>query len=62
MSISDKDLSDENGIRMLKDLYQFSDIRVSDQEALEVWQGLCVGEKMRTKTEHMRIIGNTEHA
>lgn len=61
MSITDKDLSDENGIRMLKDLYQFSDIKVSDQEALEVWQGLCIGEKIRTKTEHFRIIGTPEH-
>jgi hypothetical protein len=57
----DKDLSDENGTRMVKDLYQFSDIKVSDREALEVWQSLSMNDKVHTKSEHVRIISNTKH-
>jgi hypothetical protein len=57
----DKDLSDENGTRMVKDLYQFSDIKVSDREALEVWQSLSTKDKIHTKSEHVRIIGNIKH-
>lgn len=56
-TITDIDLSPENGAKMVFDLYELSDEHISIEEALNQWNALTLPEKMCVKTGHVKLIG-----
>jgi hypothetical protein len=56
-SITDKDLSPENGSKMIVDLHKAADSLISMEAALDIWNDLKIPEKIFVKNSHDRIIG-----